>query len=140
MIRTKANPTVSDDYLDLVRRFPLRPLRSEREHDSAIAVLRSLVTRGEENLRAGELDYVEGLTRFVVDYEQAHHRIALAQLTSLDKLKHLMRESGMTPGDLGRLLGSQPAASLILHGKRQLSKAHMRKLAGRFHVDAGYFL
>ena len=42
--------------------------------------------------------------------------------------------------DLGRLLGNRPLGSLILNGKRELSKAHIRKLAEHFAVDPGALL
>ncbi len=42
--------------------------------------------------------------------------------------------------DLGRLLGNRSLGSLLLTGRRELSKAHVRLLAEHFKVDAGYFL
>ena len=45
----------------------------------------------------------------------------------------------MKPADLGRLLGNRSLASLILHGKRGLSKTHIRILADRFKVEPGLF-
>ncbi len=46
----------------------------------------------------------------------------------------------MNVSDLGKVLGNKTAASLVLSGKRELSKAHIRKLAARFKVDPGLFL
>lgn len=37
--RTYKRKADADHYLDLIQTFPLRPIRSEREHDAAIAVL-----------------------------------------------------------------------------------------------------
>jgi len=52
-----------------------------------------------------------------------------------------MAESGTTPGKLADILGaSQPLISHILTGKRNLTTAHVRKLAAHFGLDAGYFL
>ena len=45
----------------------------------------------------------------------------------------------MTVADLGRVLGNKTAASLVLSGKRQLSKSHIRRLAARFKVEPGLF-
>jgi antitoxin component HigA of HigAB toxin-antitoxin module len=40
-----------------------------------------------------------------------------------------------------KLLGiSQPQASLILSGKRELSKANVKRLAAHFKLDAACFL
>lgn len=140
MTKTRRATRIRDDYLALVKGFPLRPIRGEPEHEEALAVLRRLAVRPDEDLSDGELDYLEALTRFVEDYEESRHRIDRSRLTPLEVLRHLMKESGMAPAGLARLLKSQPAASLILAGKRQLSKAHIRKLADHFHVDAGLFL
>ncbi len=47
----------------------------------------------------------------------------------------------MNGNDLGELLGSgKGMASLILNGKRELSKANIRVLADRFKVSAAAFL
>jgi antitoxin component HigA of HigAB toxin-antitoxin module len=58
----------------------------------------------------------------------------------VDRIKHLMRENDLTVSALGKILGSQPAASMVLHGKRELSKAQVRRLAEHFRLDPGYFL
>jgi antitoxin component HigA of HigAB toxin-antitoxin module len=41
---------------------------------------------------------------------------------------------------LGELVGGRAQASLILNGKRELSKANIRALSDHFGLDAGYFL
>ncbi len=58
----------------------------------------------------------------------------------LTTLKYLMDQNGMRATDLGRLLGNRGLASLILHGRRQLSKAHIRKLSEHFKVSPALFL
>ena len=51
-----------------------------------------------------------------------------------------MQESGMTQADLSRLLGNRALASLILNGRRHLSKRHIRQLADHFKVSPALFL
>ena len=58
----------------------------------------------------------------------------------MEHLKFLMEQNGMKTIDLGKLIGNRGLASLIVNGKRQLSKAHIRVLAERFRVDPGLFL
>lgn len=49
--------------------------------------------------------------------------------------------TGMNTADLGRLLGGGTGlASLIVNGKRELSKANIRKLAEHFHVSPALFI
>src|SRR5438477_7803307 len=136
---TKRSPTlVSDEYLDLIRRLPLRPLRSDADLKHAGRVLDELV--GRANLSPGERDYMEGLARFVRDYEAEHIRHRLKKLKPIELLKHLMQENRMNTSDLGYILGSRGLASEVLNGKRGLSKTLIAKLSRRFGVDAAVFL
>jgi len=48
--------------------------------------------------------------------------------------------AAMKPIDLGKLVGGRAQASLILSGKRELSKATIRALADRFKVSPALFL
>jgi HTH-type transcriptional regulator/antitoxin HigA len=127
-------------YFDLVRRFPLRPLRSEKEYDRAVAVLFELSEKGETSkLSRGERDYIDGLTRFIEDWDLKQGHLDTSSLTPLGMLEFLMDQHDMSTSDLGRVIGSQSAASLVRNGKRELSKAHLRALAAHFHVEPGLF-
>ena len=53
--------SLSPLYLKLIRKFPLRPIRSAEELDRAIAVVDSLVIRTDE-LTPEEQDYLEILS------------------------------------------------------------------------------
>jgi HTH-type transcriptional regulator/antitoxin HigA len=123
--------------MELIKRFPLRPLRGEKDYDAAVAILDTLVLR---ELGDGERDYLEALTRFVADYDQKNRRPPGDKLPVLARLKHLLSENNMTSADLGRVLGSASAASMILHGRRAISKAQIKKLSARFRLDAKFFL
>jgi HTH-type transcriptional regulator/antitoxin HigA len=127
-------------YLRLIDHFPLRPLRSDRDYDRAVAVLDALVVRPEGTLDSGEQDYLDTLTMLVESYDRDHHDIDTRHQDPLSMLKYLMQESGLTQADLGRLLGNRALASLILNGHRQLSKSHIRKLASHFKVSTALFL
>jgi HTH-type transcriptional regulator / antitoxin HigA len=131
---------IRDDYLDLILEFPLRPLRSEREYKTAIAVLDRMAVRPEGSLSPGEQDYLETLTLLVEAYDEQHFKIQTAHLGPVEMLKYLMEQSGMKRADLGRLLGNKPLASLILNGQRGLSKTHIRILADHFKVEPSLFL
>jgi antitoxin component HigA of HigAB toxin-antitoxin module len=55
-------------------------------------------------------------------------------------LKHLMEEHEMNISDLGRVIGSQSNASLILSGKRPISRRVMRLLSEHFGVAPAVFV
>lgn len=127
-------------YLELIRQFPLRPLRSDDDYERATQVLDALVVRPEGSLSPGEKDYLETLTMLVEAYDEEHHEFATKACEPLAMLKYIMQEAGMTQADFGRLLGNRALASLILNGHRQLSKSHIRKLAAHFKVSPALFL
>ena len=129
-----------ESYLELAREFPLVPIGSEQHYDACIEVLDSLAVRDETSLDSGEAAYLAALTQFVRDYERDHHAINAEQLSPLAVLQHLMKQSGLTAADLGRIIGNRGLASQIMLGKRAMSKANIRKIAEYFKVEAGIFL
>jgi hypothetical protein len=50
-----------------------------------------------------------------------------------------MEQRALRPADLTPIFGARSIASLVLNGKRQLSKTHIRKLAEFFHVSPAVF-
>ena len=60
--------------------------------------------------------------------------------TPLQILHHLTEAHDLSASDLGRILGSRGLGTLILNGKRELSKTHIRLLAAKFGVSAALFL
>jgi len=66
--------TVSPAYIKLVRKFPLRPIRSEADLDRATAMVKSLVVRLPE-LTPDERDYLDVLGDLVEKYEEVHYPI-----------------------------------------------------------------
>ena len=140
MTKTK-KIVVADSYLKLIRQFPLRPLRNGSDYEAAIAVAEKLYVRGEDDLDAGERDYLDGLDEFIAAYDHKHFSLGADDPTPLQRLKYVLSESGTTPTALREILDcSQPLVSMILSGDRELSKDNIRALARHFKVDAGLFL
>jgi len=131
---------VHDDYLELVRRFPLAPIRTERQLQTAHRIIDELSIIDEDKLTPGQADYLDVLADLTVKYEDQHHAIDLSHLDAVDMLKHLTEQHGMTASDLGRLLGNRELGSKILRRERELSKAMIRKLADHFAVSAALLL
>lgn len=126
-------------YVALCREWPLRPIRNLADYEAAARMLDRLVVRPEDELDAGERDYLEMLELAIERYDDEHCKIKETG-TPLEHLKAMMKEAGMKTTDLGKLLGNRGLASLILNGKRQLSKTHIRILADRFKVSPALFL
>jgi len=58
-----------NQYLELIKKFPLRPIRTDKEFDAASKVLNELRARADENWTKDQCDYMEVLERMVWNYE-----------------------------------------------------------------------
>lgn len=144
--KTSSPKKTNDDYFDLVRRFPLRPIRDRAEYDAGGELYFDLACRANSGeLSEGESDYKEILGRLISEYDEKHSLILQDirdnPMTPLEALQTLMEANSMSNGDLGKLLGiGSGHVSLILNGKRGLSKPNIRILAERFRVNPSLFL
>src|SRR5690349_21255197 len=101
---TRKMTAAADDYLELVRQFPLRPIRTLSDNDRATAILINMAGRGD--LSAGESDYIEMLSRMVADYDQKNSSpLKTPKSTPIEILKFLMEQHDMNTISLGRLVG-----------------------------------
>ena len=91
-------------YMALVARFPLRPLRSERDLDRATKIANELAVRG--NLSRWEHDYLDVLSDLIEAYEAAHHPIP--DLSGPEMLRHLLTERGISQASAARAMGMRP--------------------------------
>jgi len=125
------------DYAGLVRLFPPRPIHDKVDLANASEVIDAMAGH---DLTADQEDYLDVLSDLVAKYEESRSPLRRTKSTPMVRLRYLMEQSGMSASDLGRLLGNRGLGSLILRGRRQLSKTHIRILAEHFRLDAGYFL
>ena len=132
--RAKAGPC--DSYLALIHRFPLRAIRNDRELDDAIALVKELLSR--PKLDAGETDYLDVLGDLVEAYEESAHPIEPASDAAM--LESLLADRGQTQLQVAAATGiANSTLSNVLHGKRHLTRDHIRRLATHFKVDPGVF-
>jgi HTH-type transcriptional regulator / antitoxin HigA len=82
----------SNTYIELVRAFPLRPIRSDAGLDRATKMIDSLVTR--DDLDSGEEDYLDVLSDLVHTYEAEHDPIA--PVSDADMVRFLLESNDMT--------------------------------------------
>lgn len=124
----------------LVALFPPHAIRDEIDYDNTVEIIEMLLRIGETKMTKGQTEYLETLSQLISVYDQEHYAAALADISAIDVLKELMRSRGMNASDLGEVLGNRSLGSKILRGERELSKAHIKKLAEHFHVRPGLFL
>src|SRR5487761_1630180 len=87
-----------DAYLELIQRFPLRPIRSEKELDRAIEIIDALIDR--EELDEGEKDYLDVLGDLTERYEAEFYPIE--PLSDAAMLAHLIEAKGIPQAKLAR--------------------------------------
>jgi HTH-type transcriptional regulator/antitoxin HigA len=126
-----------DSYLLLIKRFPLRPLRNERDLDQAIAIVNQLLDQ--ERLDAGARDYLDVLGDLVENYEEEHHPIP--QPTDADMLAYLLDLKDLRQAQLAAKTGiATSTISEVLSGKRLLTRGQIEKLSAFFGVEPAVFL
>lgn len=125
-----------DRYLELVRRFPLRPVRTEAELDAATAVVDSLIDQ--ETLSAAEQDYLDVLSDLVEAYETVHYPDE--PVSDADMLRFLIETKGVSQAQVAREARiAESTVSEVLSGRRALNRAQIGKLAAYFRVSPGVF-
>src|SRR5439155_22026723 len=124
-------------YLDLVRQFPPRPIRSERDLDRATRVIDALIDR--PSLSSDEKDYLNVLSDLVEAYEE--ERYPMARVSDARMVRHLMEAKGVNQTEVAQATGiANSTISAVLKGTRQLTREHIGQLAIFFHVDPGVFI
>jgi HTH-type transcriptional regulator/antitoxin HigA len=84
-----------------------------------------------------ELTLRELLEQLVKVYD---NRIELPKPPPDDMIRYLMEEQGLKQADLVPIFGAPSIASDVINGKREPSKAHIRKAAEFFHISPAAFL
>ena len=128
---------VSEKYLDLIRSFPLRPIKSEAELDKAAAVMHELVDAA--RLTAPEADYLVILGNLIEEYEKKNHPIEV--LPAHEMLAASIEAKGVTQTEVARATGIPISTiSELLSQKRDFNKSHIEKLCAYFGLGPSAFI
>src|SRR5438309_11620 len=94
-------PTLPASYMALIRRFPLRPIRSEAELDRATALMNLLLDR--DDLDTAEADYLDVLSDLMERYEDQHHPIE--DVAEPEMVRFLIDQRGVKQAEVARATG-----------------------------------
>lgn len=134
---TRNKRSKTDTYMDLIRRFPLKPIKDDEKHAQAVEIIGELLGR---ELDDGAGDYLDTLILLANKYEDENHTPGGVHLSPQEALRAIMNANNMSQAQMGKVIGSESAVSMFLNGERELSKSHIKALVARFRVDAGLFL
>lgn len=124
-------------YLELVRKFPLRPIKNDETLDCAIKVIESLVDR--DKLSSDEDDYLDVLGDLVKKYETDKHPIT--PVSDTEMLRYLIDVKGVTQKNVAVGTGiADSTISAILLGKRVMTRRHIELFARYFNIEPGVFI
>jgi len=109
----------------------LRPLKSEKDHENALAEVERLW-----GARAGtpEGDRLDVLATLIDAYEAQHY--PMDPPDPIEAIKFRMEQQGLSRKDLEALFGTRTRVSEVLNRKRGLSINMIRRLHERFGISA----
>ena len=111
-------------------------IESDEEFDRMVEVMESLDRKS--SLTPEEAVLRSLLAKLIQDYDESHYSIP--NVPPHKVIAYLMEMRNLRQADLLPIFGSRSVTSEVLAGKREPSKAHIRKLADFFHVSAEVFL
>jgi HTH-type transcriptional regulator/antitoxin HigA len=126
-------------YGKLLSRTMPKRIETDAEMDHFVEVMEGLsraIARGEADPE--EIALHSLLAMLVKEYDDRVYPLPPGDPIRL--LQFLMEQRGLRAADLTPVFGARSIASMVLSGKRELSKAHIRKLAEFFHVSPAPFL
>jgi HTH-type transcriptional regulator / antitoxin HigA len=116
-----------------------RVIRTEEQNDRALAMLESLMEKGERDMTVEEGELLDLLTNLIRDYEAAAYP-PRAKSKPHEMVAFLLEQRGLAPKDLWPVIGSKSRVSEVLAGKRSVTKEQAKKLAEFFHVGVAPFI
>jgi antitoxin component HigA of HigAB toxin-antitoxin module len=127
------------EYAQLLSLRRPHAIRTKRAYNIAMREVEELTIRGVGRSDA-ETEYYRVLCALIADYERRVGADRWPKLAPVEALFELMELKDVTQARVAEALGDRAAASSILRGRRQISKAQAKKLAELFKVDAGIFI
>ena len=121
----------------LARALP-KVIKTEGENERTLAVIESLMEKGERNMTPEEDALLELLTNLVHDFEEKAYPVPKSSPDEM--VAFLLEQRGLFPKDLWPVVGSKSRVSEILAGKRPITKEQAKKLAEFFHVGVELFI
>ena len=120
----------------LARVLP-RVIVTDEEHERLLGEVESLMDKGGH--RTAEEDAaLELMVRLIEDYDERHH--PLPDPGPREMLVYLMEQRGLKQAGLIPIFKSRGYVSDVVSGRRAISKARAKQLAGFFKVSPEVFI
>jgi HTH-type transcriptional regulator/antitoxin HigA len=126
-------------YGRLLAKTAPRVIATEEERGRALAIVESLMAKGESGTTPEDDELLNLLTNLIRDYEAAAYP-RREKSNPHEMVAFLLEQRELAPKDLWPVIGSKSRVSEILAGRRAISKEQAKKLAGFFRVRADLFI
>jgi HTH-type transcriptional regulator/antitoxin HigA len=111
----------------------LKPIRSETDYDEALREVERLWGEKSGTPKGDRLDV---LITLIEAYEEQHHPMPMSAPDPIEAIKFRMEQQGLTRKDLEPLIGSRTRVAEVLHRKRALTLATIRRLHAELGIPA----
>jgi HTH-type transcriptional regulator/antitoxin HigA len=127
--------TVLANPVDMIHRGAPHIIHSDEQLAEYTAALFDLTAKSDPT--PDEEEAIELLTLLVTRYESERYPLPDAEPSEM--LRFLLEQNGLSQRDLAEELGNETTVSLILSGRRPLTRDHIARLSARFHVSPAVF-
>lgn len=114
-------------------------IKTKEDNAKALAIIDRLMSKDEDDLSPEEDRLLNLLAVLVEDFEKKAYPMGDKSNPPV-ALRELMREHQLKQTDMLDIFGSQGVVSQVLNGKREISKAHARRLSERFRLPIDVFI
>ncbi|GBE73080.1 hypothetical protein myaer87_03070 [Microcystis aeruginosa NIES-87] len=126
----------TDKYLELLKRYPPRPIDNEEDLEMMQEVINRLLDKPQ--LTAEEREYLNVLGALIYEYEENQEPIP--DIYGLELLKFILEEKNLQKQDLLSIFESKSTLDDILDGQQELTPVYIQKLANFLNISPDLFL
>jgi HTH-type transcriptional regulator/antitoxin HigA len=120
---------------DMIRQGAPHVIHTDAELADYTAALFELT--GKDNPTREEDEAIELLSLLIDRYETQQYPIPDVEPSEM--LRFLLLQNGLSQRDIAEELGNETTVSLVLSGRRSLTREHIARLSARFHVSPAVF-
>jgi HTH-type transcriptional regulator/antitoxin HigA len=125
----------TDKYLELLKRYPPRPIDNEEDLEMMQQVINRLLDKPQ--LTVEEREYLNVLGSLIYDYEENQEPIP--DIYGLELLKFILEEKNLQKQDLLSIFESKSTLDDILDGQQELTPVYIQKLANFLNISPDLF-
>jgi HTH-type transcriptional regulator/antitoxin HigA len=127
--------TVLANPVDMIHQGAPHVIHSDEQLAEYTAALFDLTAKSDPTPEEDEA--IELLSLLIDRYET--QRYPIPDVEPSEMLRFLLDQNGLSQRDIAEELGSETTVSLILSGRRSLTREHIARLSARFHVSPAVF-